>query len=483
MLDSPFRKMCLVLTLWTATLLIVALVLQIYQQGIIRQTIDMASATATDGSEALPEAFNDNFPLWTAMGVLWAGGLLLAGAVKYCFDGPVQDFSDATILVSQGNFGSKIASMQIRHDRWGDLHRNFVEMQNALSSREDEMVAKNDRFRAVLASMNEGVLGMDSGGRIILANPSACKLLMLSDEVVGRKLVDLVRVPELRAAVEQVRSSGQSRATEFKTLHEPRKVLSARLTALSASKPAGVAIVFQDVTELRALETIRRDFVANVSHELKTPLASIKAYAETLLMGALNDDEKNVSFVKQIEEQAGHLHLQIQDLMQIARIESGNVDGVVEPVSLNEICQRCQTRLYALAAKAKATLKLELTDQSPVVMASVVGLETILENLVSNAIRYTPTGGTVVIRTSIDGDTAMVEVQDSGVGIDAKHHSRIFERFYRVDEARSRDKGGTGLGLAIVKHLAHAFDGDVQLESGIGKGATFIVCIPLANRV
>ena len=479
MLDSPIRKMCTVLVLWSAAVLSVALVLQIYHQGMVRQTIDTVNAISTEPSATTSVV---NLPMWIAMGMLWASGLLLAWVVKSFFDGPVEEFTEATNLVSQGNFDVKVAPLQIRHDRWGDLHRNFLEMQHAMRSRQDAMVANNDRFRTVLASMKEGVLGIDAQGQIILANPSACKLLMLSGEVVGRKLADLVRVPELRSAIEQVRASGQSRATEFKTLHEPRKVLNVRLTALSVSKPAGMAIVFQDVTELRALETMRRDFVANVSHELKTPLASIKAYAETLLMGALNDQEQNVSFVEQIEKQADHLHLQIQDLLEIARVESGKVAGDVEPVSLNESCEHCYSLLCDLAATAKLSLKLELNEKSPVVMASAAGLETILENLVSNAISYTPAGGTVVIRTSVDGDAAVAEVQDSGIGIDVKHHDRIFERFYRVDKARSREKGGTGLGLAIVKHLAQAFKGDVQIVSSAGKGSKFVVRIPLAKQ-
>ncbi len=481
MLDSPFQKMYVALALWSVAALGVGVGLQIHHQGSIQRSLARAGAVPVTPEVPSEERGGTGLPLWIAVGGLWVGGLCLAWSVGRFFDGPVEDFTAAALQVSQGNFAAKIPALQIRPDRWGDLHRNFLEMQTALRLREDAMVGNNDRFRTVLASMKEGVLGIDAQGRVILANPSACKLLMLSGEVVGRKLMDLVRVPELRAAIEQVRISGQSRAIEFKTLHEARQVLNVRLTPLLLNKPRGMAIVFQDVTELRALETMRRDFVANVSHELKTPLASIKAYAETLMMGAINDQEKNISFVEQIEKQADHLHLQIQDLMEIARVESGKVAGDVEPVALNEVCQRCHEQLYDLAASAELSLKLELSDSAPVVLASAAGLETILENLVSNAIKYTPAGGRVTLRTSSSASMAIAEVEDSGIGIDAKHHDRIFERFYRVDKARSREKGGTGLGLAIAKHLAQAFEGDVELKSKVGKGSTFIVRIPIAD--
>jgi len=236
--------------------------------------------------------------------------------------------------------------------------------------------------------------------------------------------------------------------------------------------------VLNDITDLRQLELMRQDFAANVSHELKTPLASIRAYAETLKMGAINDKEKNVQFVEEIERQADFLNVQIQDLLQIARIESGNHVWDIESVDLNEEIRRCINKFEPLAANGKVELEFTPSDQNPRARADVEGIQTLLGNLVSNALSYTPAGGVVTVAGYYLDDSAVLEVSDTGIGIAPEHHARIFERFYRVDKARSRDKGGTGLGLSIVKHLAQSFGGNVEFESEPGKGTCFRIKLP-----
>ena len=236
--------------------------------------------------------------------------------------------------------------------------------------------------------------------------------------------------------------------------------------------------MLRDVTDLHALENMRRDFVANVSHELKTPLASIKAYAETLRLGAIDDKDKNVQFVTQIETQAELLNLQIQDLLEIARVESGSSAFNIENIDINQLCRRSAQDLQAQADQRKVKLLLDV-DQHPIIAkAEANGVTTIINNLISNAIHYTPAEGQVTVRTRLNGGRVQIEVSDTGIGISPEQQVRVFERFYRVDKARSRDEGGTGLGLAIVKHLTQAFDGQVELESQIGKGSTFRVFLP-----
>ena len=419
---------------------------------------------------------------WFGMFLLWmlpamAWWLVLKNMLR-----PIGAMSEAFEDIGRGSFDVRIPELAFRGDDWSELYSQFRSMQDSFQLRQDLVHDTNQRFVAMLASMAEGVMAIDKDGNVILANRAVRNMLMLTmPDIIGRRLVQMVRIPELFQAIEAAQKTGNFQKAEFKTLHEPRRIIDARLTSLDSLEKNGIAIVFQDVTEIRALETMRRDFVANVSHELKTPLASIKAYAETLRMGALDDKEKNLSFVEQIESQADLLHLQIQDLMEIARVESGNLSSELEPVSVNQACSDCVSQLFDHAKMAGIELTLELTAEDPIVMASNGGLLTVVNNLVTNAIHYTPANGRVWIQTKREHHEAVIEIADTGIGIGKSHHDRVFERFYRVDKARSRDVGGTGLGLSIVKHTIQAFDGKISLESEIGKGSKFEIRLPLLS--
>jgi two-component system phosphate regulon sensor histidine kinase PhoR len=222
--------------------------------------------------------------------------------------------------------------------------------------------------------------------------------------------------------------------------------------------------------------------VANVSHELKTPLAAVKAYAETLRMGAINDPQHNLDFVARIEDQANRLHQLILDLLQLARVETGKEAFEFTEVPVSDAVGDCIAQHADAAASAGVALSAESSDDDINVWADFSGVQTILDNLVTNAIKYTPEGGQVTIRWHREGQFAEIEVADTGIGIAVHDQQRVFERFYRVDRARSRELGGTGLGLAIVKHLAQAFGGDIGLTSDLGKGSTFRVRLPLGER-
>jgi two-component system phosphate regulon sensor histidine kinase PhoR len=248
-----------------------------------------------------------------------------------------------------------------------------------------------------------------------------------------------------------------------------------------------VVLVMHETTALRRLESLRRDFVANVSHELKTPLSSIKAYAETLRNGALNDPQASVTFVERIQEQADRLHHLILDMLSLARIESEQEVFEISSVSVQEAVDGCFESHRPAADAKQIQLIAEPQSTGCFVKADPEGLREILDNLVDNAIKYTPDGGRVIVRwranEAADGGntrTATIEVEDTGIGIAADALTRVFERFYRVDKARSRELGGTGLGLAIVKHLAQSFGGGVSARSQTGHGSTFLVTLPLS---
>jgi len=420
--------------------------------------------------------------VWSYVGIFAVAlGVLMFGLTTFLFSNfmaPVKLFSNAAQQVGEGQSVS-VPAVRHRDDEWGELGDAFEQMQIGLKDREDQLVANSQRLEAVLSSMIEGVLAVESNGQIMLANGAACRMLSFQREkIVGRMLTEVVRIPELSNAIEKSQRERTYSKTEFKTLGDSSRTLKARVSMLTDEDKPRVAVVLHDVTELRQLETMRQDFVANVSHELKTPLASIKAYAETLRMGAIKDENRNVQFLEQIEFQADTLNQQIQDLLQLARVESGEKTFSIRDIDVNLICESLHRQFLDAALGRHLELHLLMAQPKAIARCDEEAIETVVKNLVVNAIHYTPEGGRVSIQTSIDGDWIVISVIDSGIGIAPEQQNRVFERFYRVDRARSRDMGGTGLGLAIVKHLTQAFGGSVMLESQLGKGSKFHVRLP-----
>lgn len=332
----------------------------------------------------------------------------------------------------------------------------------------------------VLETMIEGVMVIDAREQLVYANPAARALLEISDRTTpGRPLLEAVRSPGIEAAMKAALVTGRLHRSE---LDLPRKDRTVALTAspLAGSAASGVVLVLQDVTELRRLERVRREFVSNVSHELKTPLTHIQAYADTLADGAIDDPDNCRKFLDRIIEQAVRLQALIADLLQLARIESqeGTVD--LEPLDLRAEVARSIEEHQAEATASDVILQVQYRD-SPLVLADAKGLQQIVDNLLANALKYTPAGGSVTVVVSQIERFGVFEVVDTGIGISREDQLRVFERFYRVDRARTRAVGGTGLGLAIVKHLVQLYAGRIDLSSELGKGSRFTVQIPLAG--
>ena len=444
--------------------------------GLVRVAIPSGSIdTSIDSLQKFTTLFVVGLSTLTGILMLWFSTRTMR---------PLSEFAEAARNVEKGSYDRISSGLNRRDDEWGELADAFSQMQRVLSQRELGLKENSSRLEAVLSSMIEGVIALDSSGEVTMANNAACQMFsLIKPELIGRKLINIVRFPELIEAIETTLFNDVFSNTEFTTVGDTRKTIRAQVSVLDVGdeKP-GAAIVLHDVTELRQLETLRQDFVANVSHELKTPLASIRAYAETLKLGALNDPKNSLRFVERIEAQADILNQQIQDLIQLARVESAQTAFEIVRINLRKLCLDCVNTFATEADSLKVKLTLQENDEELFIDADHKAIRTIVNNLISNALHYTPERGSVTVMLSQTDRLATIEVVDTGIGISAEHQSRIFERFYRVDKARSRDMGGTGLGLAIVKHLAQAFEGNVELSSSEGEGSTFSIHFPLAKN-
>ncbi|MEM6994734.1 MAG: ATP-binding protein [Myxococcota bacterium] len=339
------------------------------------------------------------------------------------------------------------------------------------------LASERNRFETALDTMEQAVVALDGNREVTMVNRRAREMLTLPDKAVGRPLLDYVRVPELRDLVASAEASGSAHA-EFEYGTVPR--LSVRAQA-SVQREGGTVIVLHDMTEIRRLERIRKDFVANVSHELRTPVAVIRANTETLLAGALDDKDRAKVFIEALHRHADRLGRLVADLLDISRIEAGRYTMNVVPVSLADVVDRTIDNLSTEADAHETAVKRVFEDDCWVA-ADDKALEQVLVNLVSNAIRYAVGGRLVEVALDVESpEQVRVEVRDEGPGIDPKHHKRVFERFYRVDTGRARDKGGTGLGLAIVKHLVEAMGGHVGVDGRRPRGAVFWFTLPRAR--
>lgn len=418
--------------------------------------------------------------------ILWTLACVLFAWAQYrqllWWYNPIDRFQRQLHRISAGSYDS-LLGMHGYGTPWPQISEAFQAMREALRQREQSLWDTNQRMESVLGSMIEGVLAVDDEENIILLNREAKRMLAVDQvDVLGRGLREVVRHPELIQAVTKARQEQQPVFSEFATARTPRRVLSIRVTPLPNEQADGLTIVLEDITELRQLESMRRDFVANVSHELKTPLTAIKAYAETLRLGAISDPVHCMQFIEQIESQSDRLHQLILDLLHLSRVESGKASFEICEIDLAEICRNCLQVLREQAQRSEIMLELVPTPGPIRLQADAEAIRMIVDNLLVNAIRYTPAGGQVQIRCRVTRGWAILEVSDTGIGIAPEHQERIFERFYRVDKARSRDVGGTGLGLSIVKHLAHSFGGTVEVESKIGAGSNFRVRLPIGGQ-
>lgn len=338
------------------------------------------------------------------------------------------------------------------------------------------------RLDVVLGGMDEGLIVVDANEKLLLANPAACQMFDIEmPRDMGRPVWELIRHRSVERAISKAMKRDRPHQRIVELRGKPSKHLAVNATRLQDEESALVIVMFHDITDLHRLENVRREFVANVSHELKTPLASIQGFTESLLQGAMEDSEYNREFLQRILEQADRLNLLIQDMLALARVEAGEHPFDDTAVDVQQVVNGCLA-VQQSSAESRQIELLNAPPQSPLsVQADEEGVRQILDNLLDNAIKYSDPGGRVEVGWELREEMVQLWVSDQGRGIPAESLDRVFERFYRVDKARSRELGGTGLGLAIVKHLAQAFEGDVWLTSTLGEGTTVCVSLPQAN--
>lgn len=441
------------------------------ERGVVRLAVALTAVSSAQ--EAI------RLPILTAALLSIAAASLLGHFAAGRHAGRLRLLTRAASEIAAGRSEARAAIAG--RDEVSELGLSLNRMAENLEKRLTQLTQERYRLRTVLDGMVEGVLLTDATGRILLANGAFQRIFNAQQPVEGRRPLETARIPALQDAIDAAMQATLPITREINLGGDTAKVIRASLAAIREDgELRGAVGVFHDVTELKRLEQMRKEFVANVSHELRTPLTAIKGYAETLRDGALRDPKQAAEFVQVIDRHADRLKALIEELLDLSAIEHGKVRPEIKAVSLDEVVQQAVGTVKTIAEEKKQTIRVDIPSGTPRVMADRQRLPQVLINLLDNAVKFTPAGGTIAIFVRpVDGRLAL-SVRDSGIGIAAGEQDRIFERFYRVDVSRDRREGGTGLGLAIAKHLVQAMGGTIEVQSEAGEGTTFRVVLPLA---
>lgn len=390
---------------------------------------------------------------------------------------PIDEIRFGAERIAAGDYQHRIHGGNWKESR--ELARAFNEMSFQLATQIADLETERRQLRTILGGMVEGVVAIGVGQRLLFANETAGQMLDFNpNDAIGRPFWEVSRYPAVQKIIDQALAERSPKREPIELKSFGSRYLKVYVSPLGERDHAEAIMVLHDISELRRLERMRQDFVANVSHELKTPLAVVKACVETLQDGAAEDPATREMFLTSIAEQAERLHALILDLLSLARIESGSEIMEFESISLKSMVTRCLNRQRPRAEAKQMKVDVDPSDPDMRVWADEEALIQIIDNLLDNAVKYTQPGGAIRIKWHDAGQNVCFSVSDNGPGIPERDLPRIFERFYRVDKARSRELGGTGLGLSIVKHLTQTMKGTVKATSELGRGTTFQVCLP-----
>jgi len=392
---------------------------------------------------------------------------------------PIEKITYVAGQMAQGFLDQRIRINS--QDELGRLSQAFNNMADKLKNKINEISSEKNKIEAILSNMADGVIAVDQTGKIILFNPTAEKMFRVNEkDTLGKYTMEVTRNHRLDEVIMSSFNNEQEVLEEVETIYPNERIIRIHVTPIKSKEndKQGAVAVLRDVTELRKLEQMRTEFVGNVSHELRTPLTSIKGYVETLLDS--DDYEPYIlkRFLQIIKDEADRLEQLIVDLLDLSQIEAMS-DGLDKgQINLNEVIEEVLTIMVPKAMDKDISLKVNVPEELSTITGNGSQVRQLYINLVDNAIKYTPDGGKVEIKVNEDEEEVWTEIIDTGMGIPKKDLERIFERFYRVDKARSRKMGGTGLGLSIVKHILEGHNGKIEVESEVEEGTKFIFSLP-----
>lgn len=440
--------------------------------GVVRTSMPIAASEIT-----LTSIFRDAAQPALLIAIF---AVVLSTWVSYRINRPLAAMKEGALRFAGGDLEYRVRIP--RTEEMSELAEAMNAMASDLRERIQIVTRQKNELEAVLSSMVEAVLVIDAEERLINVNKAAERLFAIKPEQLrGARVLEIVRNSELQEFVRKTLEEKGPVESDIVMLGEPEKHLQAHGTKLEHpdGKVMGALVVLNDVTRLKSLERVRRDFVANVSHELKTPITTIKGFLETLKEGALQDPESAERFLDIIIRHTDRLAMIIEDLLILSRIEQETEKGgiTVREASVKKVLDTV-TKAYEVQARDKNVILHTVCDDALTARINPTLLEQALSNMVDNAIKFSASGTTVTLEAEKTDQEVRIDVVDQGCGIPKEHLTRVFERFYRVDKGRSRDKGGTGLGLAIAKHIVHAHQGHIELRSSAGSGSTFTVHLP-----
>ncbi|ADJ26484.1 multi-sensor signal transduction histidine kinase [Dehalogenimonas lykanthroporepellens BL-DC-9] len=389
--------------------------------------------------------------------------------------GPLRQLTKATKQITAGQLGRKITLNT--GDEIGQLGNAFNEMSSSLKSTMEAVSAEKAKLSTVLNNMVDGVILTDKEGIISTANRTASKLFGFEDKnVSGKSIIEVVREHEVDAVLVRCLQTSKEQSAQFESAVTKRFIRVIAAPVIDG-KPSEILLLFQDLTELRNLQTMRKELVGNISHELRTPITGIKAMVETLHDGAIDDKEAAKDFLTRIESEVDRLAQTVSELTELSRIETGKAELRLEPLDLNVLVKDVIEQLQPLAERQQVTVSATLAKDLPEVLADRDRIRQTIINLVHNAVKFNRVGGNVKLYTKTNNNEVIVDISDTGIGISKDDLPHVFERFYKADRARS--KSGSGLGLAIAKHTIQAHNGKIWVASEQGNGSTFSFSLPL----
>ena len=408
-------------------------------------------------------------------------GYLMAGSITV----PINQLTMKALKMAKGDFRQRVTVKS--DDEIGQLGSMFNYLTEKLDTTLLEISSEKSKLNAIIKHMEDGLVAIDGKGQIIHYNPSFLSMLNLREKDLTDKSYDKIIDDYSKdleyGAILQKSISNSSENIIFENNKKRILKASPALFRDEAGRISGAIVVFQDITESQRLEDMRREFVANVSHELKTPITTIKSYSETLLCGALEDKELSKSFVEVIENEADRMSSLVKDLLQLSHMDYEKVVWEMHHLDLREIVTDSVRKLEVHFQNKNQKLNMQISDEAVPIYADRGKIQQVIINLLTNAIKYTPENGNIRISAQVVDKNAIFEVQDSGIGIPKEDIKRIFERFYRVDKGRSRAQGGTGLGLSIAHNIIKQHKGSIKVSSELEKGSIFTVYFPVDNSV